>query len=287
MSQDLVADPRIAALRPDLGGGAVAAATGDFLSRDASSLLMLVIPRAELSPADLVTLVADIRAAPRPEAVGSVLVGGMPALDKDYRDAVVQFMPLVAAIVLLGAFGILAVGYRSVLLPMKAVALNLVSVMAAIGALVLVFQEGTGGGLVGVGAGYGHIFPNIPILAFVIVFGLSLDYEVFLFNRVKEAHRAGASDREALTIGLAQTGGVITSAAIIMIAVFGAFMLGDLLFVRMLGFTLATAILIDAFVIRLMLGPAVFVLAGRWNWWPSGVRSATAPSAASLRSGPT
>jgi len=117
------------------------------------------------------------------------------------------------------------------------------------------------------------------------VFGLSLDYEVFLFNRVKEAHGKGASDRAALVTGLAQTGGVITSAAVIMIAVFGAFMLGELLFVRMLGFTLASAILIDAFVIRLMLGPTVFVLAGRWNWWPGGARRAALSTAASPPAG--
>ena len=108
----------------------------------------------------------------------------------------------------------------------------------------------------------------MPPLVFCTVFGLSMDYEVFLVSRVAEARRGGMPEAEALAEGLARTGGVITSAAAIMIAVFASFTLGDFVLVKMLGFTLAVAVLLDATVIRVAVGPALLHLAGRWNWWP-------------------
>jgi RND superfamily putative drug exporter len=236
-----------------------------FVSRDGTRTLILVIPRADLELRQVSQLVRDLRAIAAPAPIASALVGGIPALNADYEDAVAAWFPIVALLIVAATYLALAVGYRSLVLPLKAVALNLVSVGAALGALVLVFQDGLGAPWL-VDRAYGGVFPNIPILVFAIVFGLSMDYEVFLFSRVVEGHRAGAEDRQAMTAALRATAGVITSAALIMIVVFGAFFLGEFLLIRMLGFALAFAILIDAIVVRLLLGPAIFALAGRWNW---------------------
>jgi putative drug exporter of the RND superfamily len=158
----------------------------------------------------------------------------------------------------------------------KAVLLNLLSVGASFGALVLVFQDGHGSRLLGVGAATGMVFPIVPILSFAIVFGMSMDYEVFLVARVLEERRRGLSERAAVIEGLANTAGLITSAAAIMIAVFAAFMLGSFLVIKMLGFTLAFAVLIDATIVRMVVGPALLQLAGDWNWWPLGLYGASA-----------
>jgi RND superfamily putative drug exporter len=123
--------------------------------------------------------------------------------------------------------------------------------------------------LVGLAQPLDGIFPVVPLLVFCTVFGLSMDYEVFLVSRVAEARRAGRSDREAVVDGVARTGGVITSAAVVMIVVFGAFTMGEFVLMKILGFALAVAVLIDVTVIRLALGPALLRLAGRWNWWPA------------------
>jgi RND superfamily putative drug exporter len=112
------------------------------------------------------------------------------------------------------------------------------------------------------------IFPAVPLLVFCTVFGLSMDYEVFIVARIAEARRRGMNDEEAIVEGVRRTGGVITSAALIMTVVFAAFMLGDFVLMKILGFALAMAVLLDVTVVRLALGPALLALAGRWNWWP-------------------
>jgi RND superfamily putative drug exporter len=114
----------------------------------------------------------------------------------------------------------------------------------------------------------------VPIVAFAIVFGLSMDYEVFLVARVLEARRSGLSEMEAIPEGMAKTSGLITSAAAIMIVVFAAFTFGSFLVIKMLGFTLAIAVLIDATLVRIVIGPALLRLAGDWNWWPGGLTTA-------------
>jgi RND superfamily putative drug exporter len=146
-------------------------------------------------------------------------------------------------------------------------------VTASFGALVLVFQEGHGSNLLGVPGGTGSVFPLVPIVAFAIVFGLSMDYEVFLVARVLEARRSGLSEEDAIPEGLARTAGLITSAAAIMIAVFLAFTFGSFLVVKMIGFTLAVAVFIDATLVRIVIGPALLRIAGDWNWWPGGLAS--------------
>jgi RND superfamily putative drug exporter len=182
----------------------------------------------------------------------------------------------VIALVVGGAFLVLVLGFRSVFAAVKAVALNLLSVVAAFGALVLVFQDGHGSRFFGVLGGTGSVFPIVPILVFAIVFGLSMDYEVFLVARVLEARRSGLTENEAIVDGLARTAGLITSAAAIMIVVFAAFTLGGFLVIKMLGFTLTVAVLIDVTLVRMVIGPALLHLAGDWNWWPWGLRGAVA-----------
>ena len=193
-----------------------------------------------------------------------------------------RFVP-VMALVVGGTLLALLLGFRSLFAAVKAIALNLLSVAAAFGALVLVFQDGHGSAFFGVREGTGSVFPIVPILAFAIVFGLSMDYEVFLVARVLEARRTGLSEIDAIPEGLARTGAVITSAAAIMIVVFAAFTLGSFLVIKMLGFTLAVAVFIDATLVRLVIGPALLRVAGDWNWWPGGLAGATrAPAIASV-----
>lgn len=276
LSSRIAADHRVAAVRSIrtaiLQVGSIEGlgnATRDmFLTKDNRSALVIVVPRSELELNEVSDLVRDLRKAAPMAGLVSVSVGGPPALNADYADAVARWFAPVAEIILAATFMILAFGLRSVLLPLKAVALNLLSVAAALGAMTLVFQDGVGAPLLGMSGGYGGVFPVIPILVFAVVFGLSMDYEVFLFHRVVESHRNGASNPDAMTSGLRSTAGVITGAAALMIIVFAAFMQGEFLFMKMLGFSLAAAILIDSVVVRLVLGPALFAVAGRWNWWP-------------------
>jgi RND superfamily putative drug exporter len=197
-----------------------------------------------------------------------IRVGGIPAFNADYRTALTGRFVTLAGIVVVTTLVVLGIALKSVLIPLKAVALNLLSVTAAFGAMVLVFGDGIGIRFLGHEAAPGGTFPMIPVLVFCIVFGLSMDYELFLVSRVREARRAGRDTSAAIVEGVARTGGVITSAAAIMIVVFGAFTLGDVLLIQMLGFALAVTVLIDATVVRMTIGPALLQLAGRWNWWP-------------------
>lgn len=278
LAERYASDPRVEAVRSitSVTGRQNAAlypflpdsARGMFVSEDRRSALIAVIPRASLELHEYTQLARDLRAVSAPAGVVAIDIGGAPALTADYIAAVSHWFAPVAGAILAATFIVLAIGLRSVLLPLKAVALNLLSVGAALGAMVLVFQDGHGAQWLGLQGPSHAVFPIVPILVFSVVFGLSMDYEVFLFSRVVEAHRAGQNDIRAMTVGLRATAGVITSAALLMAIVFGAFVLGEFLLMKMLGFSLAVAILIDAVLVRLVLGPALFAIAGRWNWWP-------------------
>jgi len=243
-----------------------------FVSEDRRLALLEAVPRESSSPRDLSALVDRLRGADTvlasPLGRARLDVGGLPAFNRDYEKAVVGRFTGVVALIVSATFIVLAVGFRSVLVPLKAIVLNLLAVAAAFGAVTLVFQDGAGARLLGLSGPLDAIFPAIPVLVFCIVFGLSMDYEVFLVSRVREARLAGLGEREAIAHGLSHTGGLITSAAAIMIVVFGAFVLGDFLLIKMLGFALAVAVLLDATVMRLAVSPALLTLAGRWNWWP-------------------
>src|SRR5207247_1288550 len=259
LSDGLAADPRVARVRslPASAGGkwrpsALAFLRQDvrrtFISDDRRVALLDVVPRESASAGELIQLVRALRAR---DAVGlsglrgtAVRVGGLRAFHADYEDAVGGRFPGVVALVVAGTLVALCAGFGSVLIPVKAVLLNLVSVAAAFGAVVLVFQDGFGARLFGLSGPLSGVFPVVPILVFCTVFGLSMDYEVFLVARVAEARRAGLAEGDALAEGLARTAGVITSAAAIMIVVFAAFTLGDFLLIKLLGFALAVAVLL-------------------------------------------
>jgi RND superfamily putative drug exporter len=253
-----------------------------FLRSDGQATLIELLPTAHLSPTELIRWVREARStdvAAVTGVSGAVLrVGGIPALNADYDSVAKERLPKVIAGVILGSLLALLIGLRSLVAAVKAILLNLLSVGASFGALVLVFQEGHGGRLFGLAGPTVTVFPIVPILSFAIVFGLSMDYEVFLVARVLEERRRGLSERSAVIEGLARTAGLITSAAAIMIAVFTAFTVGSFLVVQMLGFTLAAAVFIDATVVRMVVGPALLQLAGDWNWWPLGLYGATLTS---------
>jgi len=251
-----------------------------FLSRDGQMTLIELLPTATLPPNEQIRWVREVRSsdiAAITGVPGAVLrVGGIAALDADYDSVVKARLPGVVLGVVLGSLLALLIGLRSLFAAVKAILLNLLSVGASFGALVLVFQEGHGSKLFGLDGPTGTVYPIVPILSFAIVFGLSMDYEVFLVARVLEERRRGLCESSAVIEGLAHTAGLITSAAAIMIAVFTAFTVGGFLVVQMLGFTLAVAVFIDATVVRMIVGPALLKLAGDWNWWPLGLHGASA-----------
>jgi RND superfamily putative drug exporter len=289
LSQHLAADPRAAEVisLPTLSGNAENLADAgetpeatrrSFLRNDNHASLLEVLPSAALTPTQQIAWVRELRHADVAAITGvpgaTLRIGGIPGLNADYDAVVKERLPKVIAGVVFGSFLALLLGLRSVFAAAKAVLLNLLSVGATFGALVLVFQDGHGARLFGSTESIGVVFPIVPILAFAIVFGLSMDYEVFLVARVLEERRRGLPNRAAVVEAMASTAGLITSAAAIMIAVFSAFTLGSFLVVKMLGFTLAVAVLIDATVVRMVVGPALLQLAGDWNWWPYGLSGA-------------
>ncbi|WP_431308336.1 MMPL family transporter [Demequina litorisediminis] len=186
-----------------------------------------------------------------------------------------------------GHFVLLLVSFRSIVVPTVAIGLNLLSTAAAFGLVVAVFQWGWGNNLLGFPQVDG-IAPWIPLFLFAVLFGLSMDYHVFLLSRIKERHDAGYGTREAVAFGLSRTGSLITGAALIMVAVFAGFALGDLAEFAQMGFGLAAAVIIDATVVRSILVPAVMTLLGERNWylprwlqWLPRVSIEGAPAAAS------
>jgi putative drug exporter of the RND superfamily len=246
-----------------------------FLSRDGRAALLEVSPVSSASLNDQVAWVRELRKEGAVVLTGvpgaTLRVGGIAALIADYQTIVKERFTSVLGLVVGGTLLALLAGFRSLFVAVKAIALNLLSVAASFGALVLVFQEGHGIRFFGVPEGTGSIFPIVPIVAFAIVFGLSMDYEVFLVARVLEARRCGMNELEAIPEGIARTAGLITSAAAIMIVVFAAFTFGNFLVIKMLGFTLAVAVFIDATIVRIVIGPALLRVAGDWNWWPGGL----------------
>jgi RND superfamily putative drug exporter len=261
-----------------------------LLSPDRQAALIEAVPAAGVESVEVSHLVRALKAASAQSLTGlpgaGLLIGGQPAFQVEYEDAVTGSFTLVAGLVLVGTFIALMARFRSILVPLKAVALNLLSVAAGFGALVVVIQDGHGAALLGIAGASGAVFPVVPALVFCAVFGLSMDYEIFLVSRVAELRRAGLDEGEAVAQGLARTGRLITGAAAVMIVIFAAFALGGFLLMKMLGFALAVTVLIDATVVRMAIGPALLRLAGRWNWWPgesAPVHGARTVLAAELR----
>jgi putative drug exporter of the RND superfamily len=193
-------------------------------------------------------------------------VGGITAIFEDFGDAISEKLPLfIGVVVLLSALLLMAV-FRSVVVPLKAIAMNLLSIGAAFGLIVAVFQWGWGASIIGVD-GTGPIISFFPVFLFAIIFGLSMDYEVFLMSRIHEEWEHNRNATLAVTRGLALTGRVITAAAAIMVTVFASFMLGEDRIIKLFGLGLAAAVFIDAVIIRSVLVPALMQLFGKSAWW--------------------
>ena len=218
-----------------------------------------------------IAALAELREEIVPETVGALpnaesAVTGASAQWKDSTDKMKSALPLVVAFVLLFAFGLMLVAFRSVVIAAKAILLNLLSVAAAYGVLVLVFQHGFGKGWLGFSSTAG-IDPVVPLLLFVILFGLSMDYHVLVLGRIRETFNRGATMDEAIAHGIKTTAGVITSAAVVMVGVFSIFAVLSMLMFKQFGVGLAAAILIDATIVRAVLLPATMKLLGDWNWY--------------------
>jgi RND superfamily putative drug exporter len=210
-------------------------------------------------------LVQTIRAL-APGAGLAVAVGGADASALDFLNAQNSQMPIAIAFILIAMALMLMLQFGSVVLPIKAVVMTLLSLTASFGALVWIFQDGNLSGPLGF-TSPGFTIATVPILMFAVIFGLSMDYEVLLLSRIQESYRKTGDTRQAVAEGLARTGRVITGAALIMVAVFAAFGLADMIVIKSLGVGMAIAVLLDATIIRALLVPATMRLLGRWAWW--------------------
>lgn len=238
---------------------------------DEGDLTLVSIPLAGDPNADAA---AEVVRALRDEAIpaafegvdAEVLVGGVTAKNSDFFDVTDRYRPIVFAFVLAFSFLLLTVAFRSIVVPAKAIALNLLSVGAAYGLLVLVFQKGYLTDLLGFQQ-VESVEAWLPLFLFSVLFGLSMDYHVFLLSRIRERYDETGDNAGAVAFGIGSTARLITGAALIMVAVFSGFALGDLVMFQQMGFGLAVALFLDATVIRSVLVPASMKLLGRWNWY--------------------
>jgi putative drug exporter of the RND superfamily len=239
------------------------------ISPDSRTAVYQAFPRAAPQAAATGDLVRSLRDTVLPPVAhrsgATVLVGGPTASSIDFTHVLSSKLPLFIAVVVGLAAVLLLLVFRSVVIPLQAAVMNLLSIGAALGVTVAVFQSGWLSGLVGVDKG--PIESWIPVMLFAIVFGLSMDYEVFLVSRIHEEWTRRRDPSEAVVEGVATTGRVITAAATIMVCVFLAFVLLPERQVKMFGLSLASAVFLDAFVVRSLLLPAVLELLGRWTWW--------------------
>jgi RND superfamily putative drug exporter len=216
--------------------------------------------------------VDEVRAVEAPEGV-SFLVGGLSAGQKDFISSLYGKAPYAAAFVLVVTYLILLATFRSVFIPLKAVVVNILSLTASFGAMVFVFQDGNLSNFLNFNP-LGFVDATLPILMFCTIFGVSMDYEVFLLSRIREAYENGDSNAASVSKGLVATAGIITSAAAIIIVVTGAFAFTGIILTKAVGLGLAVAVFVDATIIRVLLVPATMRILGDWNWWPGG-RKAT------------
>jgi RND superfamily putative drug exporter len=265
-----VVGPLVAAIKADPG---IASVRVRQVYPGAGVAVLVAIPTTGPQDAATHATVERLRSDVLPRALAgrpaTAHVGGQTANFADVGARVNERLPVLIAAVLTMSLLLLMLVFRSVLVPLKAVALNLLSIGAAYGVLVMVFQWGWAGGLIGLESTV-PIVSFIPMFMFAILFGLSMDYEVFLLSRVREEYVATGDNRTSIVNGIASTGRVITSAALIMISVFLAFVLGEDAATKMFGLGLATAIFVDATLVRMVLVPAIMTLLGDANWWIPG-----------------
>ncbi len=242
-------------------------------SPNGKAAILQLIPKGSPQDESTSKLLKTVRSDVVPRATAGtdvqVHVGGVTAIFEDFASVLSSKLPIFIGVVVLLAFLLLAAVFRSVLVPLVASIMNLLAAGAAFGVVVAVFQWGWFGNLVGIGKS-GPVEAFLPVMMFAILFGLSMDYEVFLVSRIHEEWLARRDNRQAVTIGQAETGQVITAAATIMVVVFGSFVLGGQRIIKEFGIGLAGAVLLDALLVRTILVPSVMHLLGRSNWWIPG-----------------
>jgi len=248
------------------GTEGIAFAQGIPASQDGSLSLVMAYPTTSPQDAQTEALIRNLRTNVIPQTGVEAKVGGFTAAGVDFAESIGGRMPYLFLGVLSLSFLLLMAVFRSLLVPLKAVIMNLLSIGAAYGVLVAVFQWGWGMSLIGVGKA-GPIESWAPMMLFAIVFGLSMDYEVFLLSRVKEEYDRTGDNASAVADGLTATARVITAAALIMVCVFAAFVLGHDRQLKLFGLGLALAVFIDATLVRMVLVPATMELLGNRNWW--------------------
>jgi len=237
--------------------------------------LLRAVTEANPYTEDAYAAVDEVRAVEAPEGA-SFLVGGLSAGQKDFISSLYGKAPYAAAFVLVVTYLILLLTFRSVFIPLKAVIVNVLSLTASFGALVFVFQDGNLSDLLSF-TPLGFVDATLPILMFCTIFGVSMDYEVFLLSRIREAYENGDSNTASVAKGLVATAGIITSAAAIIIVVTGAFAFTGIILTKAVGLGLAVAVFVDATIIRVLLVPATMRVLGDWNWWPGGRKSTFTP----------
>ncbi|MFE3859753.1 MMPL family transporter [Streptomyces goshikiensis] len=267
-------DPRVAKVTDALTDTPGVAAVGPpQLSPDGRTARWQVTPTTAPGDPETARLVHRLRESTLPAATADTghgaHVSGAPAAQLDLNDRLSRRLPAIIAFVLVIAALLLLLAFRSVVVAATAAVLNLVSVAAAYGVLTALFQQGWGAGALGLD-GAVPIPGYVPLLMFAVLFGLSMDYEVFLLSAVREAYLKSGDHRGSVITGLARTGGIITSAALIMVCVFLSYLLSDDPVVKMFGIGLATAVALDATLVRGLLVPAAMILLGKANWWLPG-----------------
>ena len=238
-----------------------------FLSHDGRAAIFEVTPAEPTGATDIVRLSRELQTR-APGGPFSVMVAGGPATYNDFRNAMSHSLPRIFAFVVGATLLMLFAAFRSFLLPVKAVLMNLLAVAAGMGAVVAVFQFGWLNGLIGLEHPVSTIPLEIPLMVFCLSFGLSMDYELFLLFRIQREYYRHGDNNRATVEGLATVAPVITGAGLIMVVVFGAFVSAPLPVLKMIGLGLCVAVLVDATLIRALIVPAVMALAGRWNWYP-------------------
>ena len=240
---------------------------GEYV-RGSTVRLDAISPLAPSRPA-ATGLTPTIRATPAGVGI-TTEVGGSAATGYDFLISQAERAPYAVGLTLIASGAILFLLFGSLILPLKAVVMTLLSISASFGALVWIFQDGNLSGILDF-TPLGYTIAGNPIIMFSVIFGLSMDYEVLLLSRIQEAYRRTGDNRASVAEGLARTAGVITGAALIMISVFAAFALAQIITIKSIGVGMAIAVAVDASIIRVLLVPATMRLMGRWNWWAPGI----------------
>ena len=252
----------VALLQRGLDRLGIETGAGRLASDDAAAIIAYTpfLPNSEENKA----LLAELRAL-HPPGLTVLVDGGTAEIVDVVAEMYAQF-PRAIALVVAATYLVLLLLFRSVLLPLKAILMNALSIVASYGALVWVFQEGNLSGLLGF-SGLGFVEASLPVIMFCVLFGLSMDYEVFLLSRIREEWERTGDNARAVAVGLQRSGRIITSAALLVVVVAGAFVTAEVVLIKALGFGIALAVFLDATIVRALLVPSTMRLLGYWNWW--------------------